>query len=73
MKMRIKHSALLPGVFLVVALLCIPAVHAQQSTLGAITGTVTDASGAIISGATVTLLGDETKLSRTQTTGSAGS
>ena len=53
MKMRIKHSALLSGIFLAIALLLIPNAHAQQ-TLGGITGTVTDSSGAIISGATVT-------------------
>ena len=54
------------------AVLSIPNAQAQQ-TLGGITGTVTDTSGAIISGATVTLSGDETKLSRTQTTSSTGS
>jgi hypothetical protein len=72
MKMRILRSALLPGVFLAMAFLLIPNAHAQQ-TLGAITGTVTDSSGAVISGATVTLLGDQTKLSRTQTTSTTGS
>src|SRR5271169_6058629 len=73
MKMRIVRSALFPGVFLAMALLLIPTAHAQQSTLGGITGTVTDSSGAVISGATVTLLGDQTKLNRTQTTSSSGS
>ena len=72
MKIRMMRSALLPGVFLAIASLLIPNAHAQQ-TLGGITGTVTDSSGAVISGATVTLLGDETKLSRTQTTSSTGS
>jgi hypothetical protein len=72
MKMRIVRSALLPGVFLVIAFLLIPNAHAQQ-TLGGITGTVTDSSGAVISGATVTLVGDQTKLSRTQTTSTTGS
>ena len=72
MKMRIVRSALLPGVFLAIAFLMIPNAHAQQ-TLGGITGTVTDTSGAVISGATVTLVGDETKLNRTQTTSTTGS
>jgi len=54
------------------AFLSTPYANAQQ-TLGGITGTVTDTSGAVISGATVTLLGDETKLTRTQTTSSTGS
>ncbi len=71
MKMRIRRSALLPGVLLAMAFLLIPNAHAQQ-TLGGITGTVTDKSGAIISGATVTLVGNETKLNRTQTTGATG-
>ncbi|HWZ57000.1 MAG TPA: TonB-dependent receptor [Verrucomicrobiae bacterium] len=71
MKRRTVQSALLPGLFLALALLVLPNAHAQQ-TLGGITGTVTDASGAVVSGATVTLLGDETKLSRTQTTNTSG-
>src|SRR5580692_5287664 len=71
MKRRTVQSALLPGFFLALALLVLPNAHAQQ-TLGGITGTVTDASGAVVSGATVTLLGDETKLSRTQTTNTSG-
>src|SRR5216683_4179786 len=72
MKMRNVSSALLPGLFLAMAFLLIPNAHAQQ-TLGGITGTVTDSSGAVISGATVTLVGDETKLNRTQTSSTTGS
>src|SRR5271169_4812277 len=72
MKMRIMRSALLPSLFLAMAFLLVPNGHAQQ-TLGGITGTVTDTSGAVISGATVNLVGVETKLSRTQTTSSTGS
>src|ERR1700688_31335 len=72
MKMRIKHSALLSGAFLAMTLLLLPNANAQQ-TLGGITGTVTDTSGAVISGATVTLVGNETKLNRTQTTSTTGS
>jgi hypothetical protein len=72
MRTRATRIACLPVVILAAMLLWLPAAHAQQ-TLGGITGTVTDTSGAVISGATVNLLGDETKLSRTQTTNSAGS
>src|SRR6266853_2052586 len=72
MKMRIVSSALLPGLFLAMAFLSIPNAHAQQ-TLGGITGTVTDSSGAVISGATVTLVGNQTKLNRTQTSSTTGS
>jgi hypothetical protein len=72
MKMRTLRFALLPGLFLTLAFLLIPTAHAQQ-TLGGITGTVSDTSGAVISGATVNLVGLETKLSRTQTTSATGS
>ena len=43
-----------------------------QQTLGGITGTVTDASGAVLQGATVTAVASGTQLSRTQTTNSSG-
>ncbi len=48
-----------------------PYAHAQQ-TLGGITGTVTDASGAVVADATVTLVGDQTKLTRSQNSNSNG-
>jgi carboxypeptidase family protein len=44
-----------------------------QQTLGGLTGTVTDASGAVLPGVTVTVVGNQTKLTRTQTTGDSGS
>ena len=72
MKSRsVVYLAVLLGSFLAVASLMIPNANAQQ-TLGGITGTVTDASGAVVVGATVTLVGDETKLTRTQTTNASG-
>src|SRR6202040_246881 len=46
-------------------------VRAQQ-TLGGITGTVTDSSGGILPNTTVSLVTDQTKLSRTQTTNASG-
>src|SRR5208282_5323990 len=46
---------------------------AQAQTLGGITGTVTDASGAAVVDALVTLVGDQTTLTRTQKTNSNGS
>src|SRR5215469_18816553 len=67
MKMRISRSISFAGAVLALAFFMSPMARAQQ-TLGGITGTVTDASGAVITGATVTLVGDDTKLSRTQTT-----
>jgi hypothetical protein len=66
-----RHMVVLP-LFVITALVLIPQAKAQQ-TLGGITGTVTDTSGAVVVGATVDLLGDQTKLSRTQTTSANGS
>jgi len=43
-----------------------------QQTLGGITGTVTDESGAVIPGATVTVVGDQTKLTRTAQSSDTG-
>src|SRR5580692_10463665 len=58
--------------FYFLTLLCsflafVPHACAQQ-TLGGITGTVSDASGAVIPAATVTIVGDQTQLTRTQQT-----
>jgi len=43
-----------------------------QQTLGGITGTVSDASGGILPNTTVSIVSDQTKLSRTQTTNASG-
>src|ERR1700747_3749536 len=72
MKMRILHSALLAVEYLAMAFLFGTNTYAQQ-TLGGITGTVTDTSGAVISVATITLAGNETKLNRTQMSSTTGS
>src|SRR6266566_4475620 len=53
--------------------LCLPlTTHAQKST-GTITGTVTDPSGAVVPGVSVTLVNDRTGASRTTTTNEQGS
>src|SRR5579862_6568929 len=70
--MQIGRSASIVALFTAIAFLTTPSANAQQ-TLGGITGTVTDTSGAVVSGATVNMIGDQTKLSRTQTTNSSGS
>jgi Carboxypeptidase regulatory-like domain len=72
MKLCFVRSVFLLCSFLAVASLSAPNADAQQ-TLGGITGTVTDTSGAVVVGATVSLVGDQTKLTRTQTTNSTGS
>src|ERR1700731_4585361 len=65
------------SVFFVASFLCCcvqflsSPVRAQQ-TLGGITGTVTDSSGGILPSTTVSLVNDQTKLSRTQTTNASG-
>src|SRR5882672_5224276 len=71
MKLRIKGSVFLLASFFAMASMLTPFAHAQQ-TLGGITGTVTDASGAIVADATVTLVGDQTKLTRSQNSNSNG-
>jgi hypothetical protein len=49
----------------------VPCAQAQR-TLGGITGTVTDSTGGVLAGATVTLVNDATTLTRTQKTNEAG-
>lgn len=56
---------------LLTSLAFLPAAQSQQ-TLGGITGTVTDTTGGAIARATVSLVSDETKLKRTQTTNADG-
>jgi carboxypeptidase family protein len=63
-------------VFFFVLSLCLPlalitSTQAQQ-TLGGITGTVTDASGALVTDATVTVVNDQTTLTRTLMTSADG-
>jgi hypothetical protein len=66
-----KHSCirLLMGAFLS---LLLPGFASAQQTLGGITGLVTDAQSSLVSGATVTVTGDQTGLTRTQVSGSNG-
>ena len=64
------------GIYFFLLSLCAPLtfttpVQAQQ-TLGGITGTVTDTTGAVLGDATVTAVSDQTTLTRTQTTSTDG-
>jgi Carboxypeptidase regulatory-like domain/TonB dependent receptor len=70
--MRILKN-LLPRLlmFVAVAALCGSTLLAQQ-TLGGITGDVTDASGGVIPNATVTVLDEQTSLTRTVKTNGSG-
>ena len=59
------------ALFLLAVLFASPALHAQLSTRATITGTVTDSSGAVVPGASVTITDDATKVSvKTQSNGS---
>ncbi|HTX16198.1 MAG TPA: carboxypeptidase-like regulatory domain-containing protein [Candidatus Baltobacteraceae bacterium] len=62
------------GVFvlpLCLSFVLITSTQAQQ-TLGGITGSVTDSTGALVTGASVTAVNDQTTLTRTQMTGTDG-
>src|ERR1700739_2636178 len=71
MSLPTKRSVFTFALFSLFAFLAATSAPAQE--LRGSPGTVTDTSGATISGATVNLVGDQTKLSRTQTTASTGS
>ena len=58
---------------LVIAAVMAPSLMAQSLVSGDLTGTVTDPSGAVVPGATVTLKNDATGATRTTTTNSSGS
>ena len=62
--------------FVVAASLWIPAAYvpcAQAQTLGGIVGTVTDKTGGVLPDTNVTIVGDQTKLTRTQKSNTNGS
>jgi hypothetical protein len=64
------------SIFALIAVLCLPLTllnpASAQQTLGGITGAVTDPSGAALPDTTVTAVGDQTTLTRTQKTDSTG-
>src|SRR5208337_3840193 len=70
---RNQHSVVFPGVlfaFLFVALT--PSLLAQTAAVGALTGKVTDPSGAMVANVTVTATSADTGQTRTTTTGTDG-
>ena len=67
---RGKNAAQLLGGFFALLLLCMPAF--SQGSFGRIIGTVTDQSGGVVAGATVTVIDTERGVSRTLTTDDAG-
>src|ERR1700712_2870176 len=66
------HNLLRITLLLLASLTHQPA-HAQSSTTGAIRGTVTDPSGAVLPNATVTVVSDATGTTRTSKTDGSGS
>jgi hypothetical protein len=69
---RVRLSIFSLTLCICLALAFAPRARSQQ-TLGGITGTVTDTSGGILADTLVTLVGDQTTLTRTQKTNSSGS
>ena len=69
-RLNSKKAFQVLGLALGLLLVCVPAF--AQLNLGSINGTVTDASGAVIAGATVTVTDVERGVSRTLTTDTAG-
>jgi hypothetical protein len=64
--------AFLRGLLCIILLLSCSVALRAQSTYGTLTGTVTDATGAVTTGATVTLTNVGTSISQTQPTGDSG-
>src|SRR3984957_17246231 len=71
MSKRIRVYVLFLGLCFWVTFLFVPCAQAQQ-TLGGITGAVADKSGGALTDTTVTVVSEQTKLSRTQKTNGAG-
>jgi hypothetical protein len=71
MTKKLRLSVFFFSLFLCMALGFGPRARAQQ-TLGGITGTVTDSSGGVLPNTSVTIVGDQTKLTRTQKTNDSG-
>src|ERR1700675_5017517 len=67
--MRSKYLVLFSLIFLVMG----SSAKAQSIVTGAISGTVTDPSGAVVSDATVTLVNEATRESQSTATGATGS
>src|SRR6202161_1557478 len=69
---RVRLSIFPLALCVCAALVLAPGAPGQQ-TLGGITGTVSDTSGGVLADTSVTLVGDQTTLTRTQRTNSSGS
>ena len=70
--MKLRKMLCLPSAVAALLLLLVPSLLAQSSGTGALTGTVTDPSGALVTNVTVTLTNNDTGQVRTLTTGADG-
>ena len=68
-----KTALVIPLFAIVVTLIALTPDAQAQQTLGGITGTVTDKTGSVLPGTVVTVVNDQTKLTRTQKTNANGS
>jgi hypothetical protein len=68
----LRHSCSLRVLVVTFLFLQLTGFALAQQTLGGITGLVTDAQGSIVTGATATVVGDQTGLKRTQMSGGNG-
>jgi hypothetical protein len=71
MMKRARLFVIFSAAFLWTLFIFTPRTRAQQ-TLGGITGTVDDSSGGVLTDTTVTIVGDQTQLTRTQKTNDSG-
>jgi hypothetical protein len=72
MATRRKATKIKLGIFLVAVIVQLSLCTLAQETLGGITGTVSDKSGSVLPDTTVTIVGDQTKLTRTLKTNATG-
>src|SRR5580704_7360634 len=70
--MNVKRCSIRILFVLLIAVVMAPSLMAQSLVTGDLTGTITDPSGAVVSGATVTLQSDANGMTRNATTGSNG-
>jgi Carboxypeptidase regulatory-like domain/TonB dependent receptor len=69
---RVVLLVTVASIYSAVSLLAAPTAHAQASTFSSVTGTVVDAQGGVVSGASVTIVNTGTSLTREATTGNNG-
>src|SRR3989449_3715717 len=72
MSLSKNHSSVASLSMLVLAVLLLSGEALAQSVSGSISGSVTDANGGLVAGATVTLINDQNKASRSISTNEAG-